>query len=168
MPVNQLSNPTAEENETWSTSNEIIEVLYDPSVTATTTLTNGMVVQVTGGYTVAGGDVTSVGAAGAAPYPVIRKTTTTPNFATLGVVVNAPTGGYVPGSVVQVCVSGIADVLCDANNTTFGGLLITGSTTAGAATYSASATLGKTIGVALATTTISSGTALVPAIIGIK
>jgi hypothetical protein len=158
MPDTQLTTPTGEEGENWSTAQVIEEFQYDPSVSAATVLTNGMVVIISSGYTPGTGVVTSLAAAA---YPVIRKATTTPGFNNIGVVVNAPTGGYVPGSIVQVCTKGVAQVLCDANNTTFGNLLIAGSTTAGAATASASVTAGKTIAVCLQTATIGSGTALV-------
>lgn len=157
MPDTQLTTPTGIDGENWGTAQVIEEYMYDPAVAATTVLTNGMVVIITGGYS-AGADQTNVSATN---YPVIRKATTTPGFNNIGVVVNAPTGGYVPGQIVQVCTLGIAQVLCDANNVTFGNLLIAGSTTAGAATNSASATAGKTIATSLQTTTISSGTALI-------
>lgn len=160
MPDTQLTNPFAEESEQWSTAQVIEEYLYDPNVASTVPLTNGMVVRISGGYTPSTG-VTSTTVVSSTSIPVIAKATTTPDFQTVGVVVNAPTGGYLSGSIVQVCVKGVAQVLCDANNTTFGHLLITGSTTAGAATDSATATLGKTIATCLQSVTIGSGTALV-------
>jgi hypothetical protein len=161
MPDTQLTNPAAEESEAWSTTQEIEEYLYDPTVASTVPLTNGMVVVFYGGYTPPPTGTTSTTVVSSTAIPVIRKATTTPGAITAGVVTNAPTGGYLPGSVVQVVRQGIAQVLCDANNTTFGQYLIQGSTTAGAATASASATAHETIGVCLATTTIGSGTALV-------
>jgi hypothetical protein len=163
MPDTQLTTPTGEQGENWGTAQVIEEFQYDPSVTATTVLTNGMVVIISSGYTPGTGVVTSLGAAA---YPVIRKATTTPSFLNVGVVVNAPTSGYVPGSIVQVCTKGVTQVLCDANNTTYGNLLVAGSTTAGAATASASVTAGKTIALCLQTATISTGTALVYGYVG--
>jgi hypothetical protein len=163
MGATQLSNPIGEEGEGWLTEQVIETYQYDPSVTSTTTLSNGMVVIVSSGF-INGATATSVTST---QYPVIRKATTTPSFTNIGVVVNAPTGGYVPGSFVQVCTKGITQVLCDANNTTFGHLLLAGSTTAGAATDSATATLGKTIAICLQTATIASGTALVYGYVGL-
>lgn len=161
MPNTTLTTPTGQENEQWGTSQTIEEYQYDPSVAVTVPLLNGMVVIISGGYNA--GDQTSVTLAN---YPVIQKATTTPGYNNIGVVVNAPTGGYLPGSIVQVCTKGVAQVLCDANNTTFGNLLIAGSTTAGAATAAASPTSGKTIAKCLQTATISSGTALVYGYVG--
>jgi hypothetical protein len=155
MPDIQLTTPTGEEGESWGTSQRIEEYLYDPAVAAATTISNGNVVIISGGYS-AGADQTNVTATN---VPVVRLATTTAAFTNIGVAVNAPTGGYVPGSIVQVCTEGVALVTCDANNTTFGNLLVAGATTAGAATASAAATAGKTIATCLATTTIASGTA---------
>jgi hypothetical protein len=157
MPDIALSDPIGQESEQWYTTQRVEEYQYDPAVT-TPNLTNGMVVVLYGGYLPGTGDETNVTTS---QYPVIRQASTTPGYNNVGVVVNAPTGGYAPGSIVQVCVGGIAQVLCDANNTTFGKLLVAGSTTAGAATAASTPTEGETIAVCLATTTISSGTALV-------
>jgi len=159
MPDTQLTNPAAEESEGWSTAQVIEEYVFDPNVTGYN-LQNGDVVIISGGYTPSTG-VTSATVVSSTAYPVIAIASTTPGFNNIGVVVNAPTGGYTPGSVVQVCVEGVAQVLCDANNTVFGELLVAGSTTAGAATISASATAGKTIATCLQTATIGSGTALI-------
>jgi hypothetical protein len=162
MAEQTLNNPVGLNSLPWSTAKVVEEYLYDPVVTATTVLTNGMVVILSGGWTSAG-DQTSVTGTN---IPVIRKATTTPAFTDTGIVINNPTStagvvGYVPGQVVQIVRSGITQVLCDANNTTFGHLLVAGSTTAGAATDSASVVAGKTIGACLQTATISSGTALI-------
>jgi hypothetical protein len=164
MPDIQLTTPTGEEGEGWGTSQRIEEYLYDPAVAATTTIANGNVVIISGGYSSAA-DQTNVTATN---VPVVRLATTTAAFTNIGVAVNAPTGGYVPGQIVQVCTEGVAPVTCDANNTTFGHLLVAGATTAGAATDSATATAGKTIATCLATTTIASGTANVYAWVHIR
>jgi hypothetical protein len=152
----ELVNPIGEEGEGWSTGLVVEYFQYDPAVSAATVLTNGMVVIISGGYS--GGDQTSVTST---QYPVIRKQTTTPALTNIGVVVNAPTAGYVPGQIVAVATGGVTQILCDANNTTFGQYLINGSTTAGAATAAATPTEGHSIALCLQTATISSGTALV-------
>src|SRR5579872_404638 len=100
MPDTQLSNPQAEESENWFSNQQIEEYLYPSS--ASGNLTNGMVV--------------ISAAVSSTTTPALAKATTTAAFTNLGVVVNAPTGGYAPGSVVQVAVGGFAQVLCDANN----------------------------------------------------
>ena len=143
MPVNQLTNPLAEEGESASYGHHEIEIVYDSA--ASGNLLNGNVVVI---------EPTNI------PF-VIKKNTTTPDGFLLGVVVGAPTGGYTPGSVVQVLTYGIMQVLFDANNTTAGHFAIQSSTTAGTATDSATATVARTLGVILQTVTISSGTALV-------
>ena len=158
MPDTQLSNPSGNAGELFSTAQVIEEYVYDPTVTSTTVLNNGNVVILYGWYNPAAG-TTSATAAAAGTYPVVRKATTTAAFTNIGVVVNAPTGGYVPGQVVQVVTKGLAYVTMDANNTTAGHLMLAGATTAGAATDSATALAGKQIGVCLVSTTISSGTA---------
>lgn len=147
MPVNQIVNPTAEEGENASYGNHSIMVEYDSAQSGN--LVNGTLVAIEG--------VTSPPTG---PF-LIKKTTTTPDFLMLGVVVNAPTGGVAPGGVAEVLTEGICQALFDANNTTQGGLGLQSSTTAGSLTYSATATLGKTMCTILQTLTISSGTALV-------
>lgn len=147
MPNNELVNPLAEESESADYGHYSIMVQYDSAQSGN--LVNGTVVAVEG--------VTSPPTG---PF-LIKKATTTPDFLMLGVVVNAPTGGYTPGSAVEVLTEGFTQVLFDANNTTQGGLGLQSSTTAGSLTYSATATLGKTMCTILQTLTISSGTALV-------
>lgn len=147
-PANQLVNPLAEEGEAASYGAHVINVQWDP--TASGTLVNGNVVALL--------DLT---APSTGPVQV-KKATTTPDFRMLGVVVSAPTGGYLPGAAVEVVTEGIALVLFDANNTVVNHLGIQSSTTAGTLTDSATATLGKTMCTILEAVTISSGTALVP------
>lgn len=147
-PVTSLQNVSAEEGETVIYDVMVETYLYDSAQTVN--LNNGNVVVV---------EVTNK------PF-VIKKNTTTADFLLVGVVVNAPTGGYTPGSLVQVCVHGLAQVLMDANNTTAGHLAIQSATTAGTGTDSATATLAKTIGTLLETVTISTGTALVWCLVG--
>ena len=195
MPDTQLTNPTGNNGlGTWGTPQIIEEYLYDPTVTTSTTgyanglgLVNGMVVFLFGGYTYSSNttsaSVVSFGSFGSpGAVPVIRKCPAAGAvFGNIGVVVNAPTGtttgagasstvtgGYQPGSIVQVVTQGIAAVLCDANNVTYGQFIIAGATTGGAGTAAATITAGKTIAVCLATTTISSGTALVPGYINLQ
>lgn len=149
MPLDQLTNPTAQESETYIGGGQVIETYqYDPAQSGN--LVNGNLVVFE--------DLTapSIG-------PVlIKKATTTPDFRMVGIVINAPTGGYAPGSIVQVCVKGWCLALFDANNTVVNNLGICSSTTAGTLTNSVSATTGKTLGTIMSAVTISSGTALVP------
>jgi hypothetical protein len=145
MPDTQLTEPFGTEGEQWLSNLQIEEYSYD--VAQSGNLVNGTVVIF---------ESTST-----SQPPLIKAATTTPAFTTAGVIINAPTGGYVPGSIVQVVTHGVTQILCDANNTTSGHLLITGSTTAGTATDSATVTAGKTIARCLQTVTIASGTALV-------
>ena len=107
MPDTQLTNPNAEESEQWSTSQVIEEYLYDPTATSTTPIVNGDVVVMYGGYTPSLG-TTSTTVVSTSAIPVVRRATTTPGAITVGVAINAPTGGYLPGSVVQVVVKGVA------------------------------------------------------------
>lgn len=149
MPVDLITNPTAEESETYIGGGQVIETYqYDPAQSGN--LLNGNLVVFE--------DLT---APSTGPV-LIKKATTTPDFRMVGVVINAPTGGYTPGSVVQVCVKGWCLALFDANNTVVNNLGICSSTTAGTLTNSATATVGKTMGTVMSAVTISSGTALVP------
>lgn len=147
-PVNQLVNPLSEEGESASYGSKTIMVQYDSAQTGN--LVNGNIVALE--------DLT---APSTGPV-LIKKATTTPDFRMLGVVVSAPTGGYTPGSAVEVLTEGIALVLFDANNTVVNHLGIQSSTTAGTLTDSSTATLGKTMCTILEAVTIGSGTALVP------
>jgi hypothetical protein len=148
MPVDQLVNPLAEENEPSSNGSVVEYYQYDPAQSGN--LINGNLV--------AFEDLTSPSTG-----PVlIKKATTTPDFRMLGVVVEAPTGGYTPGSAVAVQVEGPALALFDANNTSVNHLGLQSSTTAGSLTDSATATLGKTMCTIMEAVTIASGTALVP------
>ena len=103
--------------------------------------------------------------------PLVKPSSTTADSRTLGVIVggqspNSNSGGSVPpGKVCSVKVLGLAQVLCDAT-TTAGQPLIQPAATAGCAKTSGSAvTAGQGIGICLQTVTISSGTALVWALI---
>lgn len=149
MPVDLITNPTAEESESYISGGRVVEYYqYDSSQSGN--LVNGTLVA-----------MESLTSPSTGPA-LIKKATTTPDFLMLGVVTNAPTGGYAPGSVVEVCVEGFCLALFDANNTTAGHLGLQSSTTAGSLTDSATATLGKTMCTILEAVTISSGTALVP------
>jgi hypothetical protein len=147
-PSKELVNPLAGEGEDASYSSVVEYYQYDSA--ASGNLVNGNVVALE--------DLT---APSTGPV-LIKKATTTPDFRMLGVVVDAPTGGYTPGSSVAVLVEGIALVLFDANNTVVNHLGIQSSTTAGTLTDSSTATLGKTMALVLEAVTIASGTALVP------
>ena len=145
-PAKQLVNPLAEENETADNGNLVLVCEYDSSQSGN--LVNGTLVAIE----TESSDTTIL----------IKKATTTPDFLMLGVIVDAPTGGYAPGQACHVLVEGKVDALFDANNTTAGHLGIQSSTTAGSLTDSSTATVGKTMGTILESVTISSGTALVP------
>jgi hypothetical protein len=148
MPTDQLVNPLAEENEDASYGRVVLTMQYDPA--ASGNLVNGNAVCFEDLTTPSTGPV------------LIKKTTTTADFRMLGIVVDAPTGGYAPGSAVQVCVEGFCLALFDANNTVVNELGLQSTTTAGTLTVSSTATLGKTMGTILEAVTIGSGTALVP------
>jgi hypothetical protein len=160
MPATILTTPTGQENLQWGTALVVEEYLYDPTVAAGTAITNGQVVIMFGGYTFST-NTTSATVISSTAVPVIRLQTTTPAFTNIGVAINAPTAGYLPGSIVQVAVEGVVQIVADANNTTYGQFLINGSTTTGAATASAGVSAGHTIAVCLQTATIGAGTALV-------
>ena len=147
-PAKELVNPLAEEGEDASYGGVVQYFQYDPA--ASGNLVNGNLVVLE--------DLT---APSTGPV-LIKKATTTPDFRMLGVVASAPTGGYTPGSSVEVVTEGVCLALFDANNTVVNHLAICSSTTAGTLTDSSTATVGKTMGTILEAVTISSGTALVP------
>jgi hypothetical protein len=144
MPVNQLVNTLGQSGEGPGTGSFQMQMEYDSAQTVN--LLNGNVVAIETGTTT--------------PW-LIKKTTTTADFLMWGVVVDAPAGGYTPGSSCSIAVIGVVQALFDANNTTAGHLALQSTTTAGTLTDSATATLAKTMGTILQTATISSGTALV-------
>ena len=183
---------------TWGSAQIIEEFLYDPTVTTATTgytngvgLVNGMCVFLYGGYTYStnttlaatGTNVAvtlgSFGSPGS--VPVIRKTSIAAAlFGILGVVVNAPTGsilnaatptvtgGYQPGQIVQVCTSGVAPMLFDANAVTPAKFGVWGTTTPGVATYAATITVGETFGVPLSYAAAPTNNVLVPTYINLQ
>lgn len=151
MPVDQLVNPLAEENEGASYGRVVEYFQYDPA--ASGNLLNGNAVKFE--------DLT---APSTGPV-LITKTSTTPDNRFVGIVVDAPTGGYAPGSSVAVCVGGVCLALYDANNTVVNDFGIQSSTTAGTLTNASAATLGRKFIVNLEAVTIASGTALVPVLI---
>ncbi len=146
MPVNQIVNPLSEENEPQGMGHMELECVYDSQ--ASGNLINGTVVSL---------EVSDTGP----PFVIKKSVHTTVDFLMLGVVINAPTGGVVPGGVAQILVEGVCQVLFDANNTTHGHLAVQSATTDGDATDAAGATVGKTLGTILQSATISSGSALV-------
>jgi hypothetical protein len=107
--------------------------------------------------------------------PLVQPSSTTADIKLVGVVTQGfsnysnNTNSIPPGGIAVVCFRGIAQVLCDAT-TTAGQALIQSAATAGAAKTIAQASLtasnlGQCLGVALQAVTISSGTALVWAMI---
>lgn len=159
-----LSNPAGADGESYAPSIQTRELLYDPTVASTVVVPNGSVLVFYGWYNPTTGTVSTTLAA-AGTVPVVRLSTTTANFSFAGVAINAPTNGYLPGSVIQAAIDGVVNVLMDAHNTTAGDLAIMGATTAGAATDSAAVVAGKTIGTVMVTATIGSGTLLVPVLV---
>jgi hypothetical protein len=147
-PAKQIVNPLAEENEAASNGSVVEYYQYDPAQSGN--LINGNLVVFEDLTTPSTGPI------------LIKKATTTPDFRMLGVVVDAPTGGYIPGSSVAVIVEGPTVALFDANNTVVNHLGICSSTTAGTLTDSSTATVGKTMCSIMEAVTIASGTALVP------
>lgn len=91
-----------------------------------------------------------------------QLTSSTGNFTFLGVAVDAPAGGYLPGAVVKIKTGGKVDVLFDDNSTTYGHLAIQSASVAGEALDSATATVGKTLGFILESVTISAAGTPVP------
>lgn len=148
MPVDQLVNPLAEENEGASYGRVVEYFQYNPA--ASGNIQNGTAIK-------------SIDLTAPSTGPIlITPTSTTPDNRFVGIVVDAPTGGYTPGSSVAVCVAGPCLALFDANNTVVNEFGIQGATTAGTLTISATATLGRKFIVVLEAVTIASGTALVP------
>ena len=143
MPSKSLVNPTGVEAGVVDLGSQFVSVQFDPAGSGV--ILNGQIVKF---------KATSVGLAG---EPVGILTTTTGDFAFIGVAVNAPAGGYTPGQVMQLQTDGVCSVLMDAVNTVEGQLCIQSALTAGAGSNSATATLGKTLGVVLQTQTIASG-----------
>ena len=153
MPVDLIGNYNTQEGETYIGGGVVVEQYqYDPAQAGN--LVNGNLVVFEDLTTPSIGPV------------LIKKSTTTADFRMVGIVINAPTGGYVPGSIVQVVVKGWCLALFDANNTVVNNLALQSTTTAGTLTNNAAATLGKTMGVVMEAVTIASGTALVPCYIG--
>lgn len=149
-PVDQITNPTAEEGETYISGGRVLEYYqFDPAGSGT--MPNGTVVS-----------LQNLTSPSTGPALIRQSQTGTVDFKMLGVVTNAPTGGYLPGQIVEVCVEGFCLALFDANNTTAGHLGLQSSTSNGALTDNAAATLGKTLAVVLESVNIASGTALVP------
>lgn len=103
--------------------------------------------------------------------PTVIPSSTTGDKLCLGVIVGGETVNdgngttIAPGSVAQVLISGVAQVLCDAT-TVVGTSLIQSAATAGCAKDgTGTLVVGTVIGTALQAVTISSGTALVWALI---
>lgn len=148
-PAKQIVNPLGEENEAADYGNVVLVCQYDPAQSGN--LINGNVVCFE--------DLTAP-----ATGPVLIKKTLhgTVDFRMIGVIVDAPTGGYAPGQACHVLVEGFAQVLFDANNTVVNNLGVQSATTDGTLTNSSTATVGKTMASILEAVTIASGTALVP------
>ncbi len=123
MPVDQIVNPAGTESETPSNGSVVEYYQLNPS--SDEILINGNLVSLVALTAPATGPV------------LIDLAETTPNQFMLGVVVDAPTGGYLPGSIVAVQVEGTALALFDENNTTAGHGGVQSSTTEGTLTDAA-------------------------------
>jgi hypothetical protein len=155
MPSKQINNPLGQSGEAFDYGNDFIYVEYDPAVSASTVINSGNIVKVS----------PVAGLASNSAQLLCRLTTTTADFSFLGVAVDAPSGGYVPGQVVKIATTGKVNVLFDTTTTVALGLALQSGATAGIATYSATATLGKTLGIVLeAVTTPAAGT-LIPVLL---
>lgn len=155
MPSKTIVDPLGQSGEAYDYGIEVRYVLYDPSVSASTVINNGNVVKVS----------PVAGLASNTAQLLCRLTSTTGDFSFLGVAVDAPNGGYLPGQVVKIIIAGVANVLFDTTTTVALGLAIQSAATAGYASYSATATLGKTLGIVLeAVTTPTAGT-LIPVLL---
>ena len=149
MPVDQIVQPTTQEGETYIASGNVIALhQFDPAGAGV--ILSGQLVS-----------LQNLTAPSTGPV-LIRQSTTVVDFKLLGIAINAPTGGYLPGSIVQVVVEGFVLALFDAHNTTAGHLGLQSVTTAGTLVDAAAATNAQTLGVVLEAVTIASGTALVP------
>jgi hypothetical protein len=149
MPSKQLTDPLGQSGEVFDYGNDFIYVQFNPAGSGV--IASGNVVE-----------VVQTTLASTTAQMLCQLTTSTGNFTFLGVAVDAPAGGYLPGQVVKIATSGKVSVLFDDNSTTFGHLAIQSAATAGQATDSATATLGKTLGFILETVTISAAGTLVP------
>lgn len=141
-PSKQIVNPLGQSGEQPDYGDEYIYVQFDPAGSGV--IVSGNVVEISAAVT---GDPPSI--------LLCKLTSSTGNFEFLGVAVDAPAGGYVPGQVVKIKTAGVTEVLFDDNSTTFGHLAIQSAATAGQATDSATATLAKTLGVILETVTVT-------------
>ena len=163
MPNTQLTNPAAQDNEVWGTAQTIEEYVYWNAATTPPNLQNGQVVYIAGGgsfngsiFTVNTGGVTSA----YVPY-VAPITNTSLGVRAIGVVVNAPTGGYTNGSVVQVVTKGMAAVqvyIASAGSSAIGGYITDDTISAlpGVALYTGTApAAGQTVGISYTVATLS-------------
>lgn len=151
MPAKSIVNPLGQSGENPDNGLEVQYYQFDPA--ASGTILTGQIVK-------------AKASLASSTSPVLAITTSsTGDFTFLGVAINAPAGGYLPGQVIEVATAGKVNVLFDDNSTTFGHLAIQSAATAGQATDSATATLGKTLGVILETVTVSVAGTLVPVLL---
>lgn len=153
MPSTQISDPLGQSGEDFTYGNEFRYVQFDPAGSGV--IINGSVVKAKATLASTTAELLAI------------LTTSTPDFTFIGVAVGAPAGGYKPGDVMKIVISGVALVLFDANNTTFGHLALQSAATAGNATDSATATLAKTLGVILETATVGAANTLLPVLLRI-
>lgn len=146
MPVDLIPNPAASFGETYLGGGVVTEAYLNSD---TVPLPNGTLVSLSPLTAPSLGPVT------------IKRSTITPDAYMLGVVVNAPTGGVLPGQVATIVTEGYALALFAAT-TTAGHYALQGTGTAGTCADSATATNAQTLGVVLSSVTIAAGTALVP------
>lgn len=162
MPDTQLTNPAAQDNEVWGTAQTIEEYVYWSTAATPPNLQNGQIVQVVGGGSYSGGIFTPSGSPGSVtsallPY-IAPITNTSVGFKAIGVVTNAPTGGYTNGSVVQVVTKGMAAVLVQGTSSAIGNVVTdtTISTLPGVGSISATVVAaGSNLGVCYTVATLS-------------
>lgn len=162
MTIGVLPNPTgAGYYDAASYGNQHVQIPLDSTISGNTPVGTLMEIE----------NYAGPGTGARPTTPLVQPSSTTADNKLLGVLVGGQqtTGGtstaIAPGALGTICVLGVAQILCDAT-TTAGQLLIQSAATAGAAKCDASApAVGQSIGVCLQTVTISSGTALVWALI---
>jgi hypothetical protein len=153
MPSKSIVNPLGQSGESPDYGVQVQYVQFNPAGSGV--ILSGSIVKVAAALTSPTGEL------------LCALTSSAGDFTFLGVAIDAPAGGYVPGQVVKIAVGGVALVLFDDNSTTEGHLAIQSAATAGQATDSATATVGKTLGVILESVTISAAGTLVPVLVRI-
>lgn len=160
--IGVLPNPTgAGYYDSVSYGNQHMQFKIDSTVSAPTGVPMGTVMEIE--------SYSGPGTGNPPTVALVQPSSTTADNKLLGVLTGGQETGVnttvAPGNLATVCVFGLCQVLCDAT-TTAGQNLIQSAATAGAAKTTGSAvTAGQGLGVCLQAVTISSGTALVWALV---